>query len=160
MMENIYNKLHSQHTFSSKEPFMSVSDVNLDEFDKDSLAMPSEPIKHAHNFYEKIFSQKNHFPFSLTQHAIPHLITSELEYKTGLLMSKRKADGGIEGGLRGTWGGKDGPTLEVYAKGDAQDGQGNYIQAEIQKKNDGTIEYEISVGHRDKNDTTDSPSEE
>lgn len=57
----------------------------------------------------------------------------------------------LEGGFRGSWGDGNGIHWEGYAKAEAHDGRGNYAEAEVTQKDDGTGSVDVRGGHDSEN---------
>lgn len=66
--------------------------------------------------------------------------------KVVLAMHKIR-EGRAEVGVEGSWGGKEGPQVNIYADLKAKDKRGNDVNLNITRKNDGTGTYRGSVGH-------------
>jgi hypothetical protein len=65
--------------------------------------------------------------------------------------SDDRGEASIGGGIRGSWGDGNGIQWEGYARVEAHDGKGNYAEAEVTQKDDGTGNIDIRGGHESEN---------
>lgn len=116
----------------------------------------------AYDLYEILRAHYAHFvyvpPSSITNRKSGVLIAAKCRRDLPkILLTRSHADSGRGGasgevGITGSWGNGNGIQWEGYVKGEAHDGQGNYIEGQVTQRDDGTGQVDVRGGHESDDD--------
>lgn len=130
---------------------VSLSSVDFDELDRYYGSSFSPTTSSAANFHERIFAQGDDCR-AFTKTAVLRANRSEIEDKTQRIARNNgiapiEIGGTVEVKVEATWGGQQGPTINVGASGEIRDDNGNYGKAEIKQDSTGQGSATITAGH-------------
>ncbi|MBI3236923.1 MAG: endonuclease/exonuclease/phosphatase family protein [Chlamydiales bacterium] len=116
----------------------------------------------AYDLYKVLRAHYAHFvyvpPSSVNDRKRGMLIASKFRGDLPkILLARSHGDSGRGGasaevGVSGSWGNGNGIQWEGYVKGEAHDGQGNYVEGQVTQRDDGTGQVDVRGGHESNDD--------
>ena len=136
---------------------LETSFLSLDELKNDYENYPVQSInpQSGRDLCKTIFTNADRY-YSAMKNINLSRVSNQTDIKILIVVQSKnmaipsfKAGGSGEVRIEGSWGGKDGPDVNVSVSAEVHDSQGNYVEAEVSQDSSGEGSASVSAGHEE-----------